>query len=221
MTNKKQMLTEQLGYIFAPPAYKHAPGSPELNVFLREHPTEKHFDPIRVQILVASDDVGVVETLVVELPWPKSESYRACAGRITLTDHKEKEVNMFCFGGSLAISPGKDVVACTLTSPAPIIELTFETSIYTRLAEECEILLAEREAAQAKQKGAYLKRLAAAEPAALYAACLLALQEKFKDFPHKEEFSIAQLTAFIKDEISVLQEQQRWPTAVLTLNDLL
>jgi hypothetical protein len=43
-----------LGYIFFPSELPHHPGHPRLDIILTEVPTERHFDPLKVQFQIVS-----------------------------------------------------------------------------------------------------------------------------------------------------------------------
>lgn len=171
--------TDQLGYNFFPPAAPHTVGHSQLKVVIRPAPTEAHYDPESLTCSVAGR-FGGVEPLRVHHPWLLDTAYRVCAGHVTLDDRKGKRVTAFTFGGELHIEAADQRTVCRLTSPAPILHHPrLEDSLERRLGEEVEILFAERRAAWLGAEEQFERRLAQADPLALYYACLTALGEKF------------------------------------------
>jgi hypothetical protein len=108
---------------------------------------------------------------------------------VIIEDRIGKAVEAFTYGGSLEIDTNEERTLCTLVSPASILDLSAEDDSLTRLpvthllAQETEILLAERRAAWAHNPEQYDRRLAGSDPASLYAACLQAILEKYRRFP--------------------------------------
>ncbi len=189
--------THELGYSFFPPGEPHEIGHPQLQIIIRPTPTEKHFDPEIVTCTVAPTSGGTDE-LRVHHPWVSEPTYRVCAGHVLIEDRKGKQVAAFTFGGALHIDSNDQRTMCRLTSPAPILQCSLTSDpLEVMLGEEVEILFAERRAAWLHDEDAFDKRLAAADPLALYQACLRALRDKFEQFPKWEEPIIAKLIHFL------------------------
>ena len=208
------------GFYFYSREYSESPGHPRLDVLLRSVPTGKHFDPEKLSIAVASEHRGA-ELLKINHPWPGQEQYRACAGRVILQDRKDKKVEAFTFGGELRIESEKTLTACFLTSPAPIIERIGTSSIPELLAEETEIIFAERRADWEPDQSTFKDRLRAADPFTLYCICLESLREKFERYPSKEDEFIQQFVLFLNTEIKTLHELDQWPVSLPTIADVL
>jgi len=208
------------GYYFHSREYSNSPGHPKLDVLLRSAPTGKHFDPEKLSITVASEDRGT-EFLRVHHPWPGQEQHRACAGRVILQDRKGKKVEAFTFGGDLRIESEDMLTACVLTSPAPLLERTGTSSIAELLAEETEIIFAERRADWEPDHSAFKDRLTAADPFILYCICLESLKEKFEQYPPREDEFIQQFVHFLNTEIKTLHELDKWPVSLPTIADVL
>lgn len=179
-----QPVNEQLGYRFHPPVSEHDLGHPQLDVVIRPTPTGEHFDPESVTCLMATPD-GSTRLYIVH-PWTQETAYRLCAGEIDIEDARHEHVKAFTFGGELRIDSDTRRTVCQIISPAPLLEHARQTlSPEEHLIEEVAILFAERRAAQ--DDDAFERRLAAADPTALYRACLNALNEKFAHFPATDD----------------------------------
>lgn len=199
-----------LGYRYFPEAYAGAPGSPRLDIFLRAQPTGRHFDPVEARFLVAS--AHGVEHLTVRRVWHGSDDpICVCADRVILRDHRGKVEEAFTFGGELRIQPGDALTTCSLTSPAPILEIEMQDTLPTILAEEVEVLLARRRGEQLRHLAAYEQKLSRVDPAVLYAACLSELEAKHRhrDSAETHEFVLAH---FLRAEIARLRESGGWPS---------
>ena len=176
-----QPANEQLGYCFHPPDNDQLIGHPQLDVVIRTTPTHEHFDPESVTCLVIS--ASGPSKLHITHPWTQDLVYRVCAGEIDIEDVRHEHVKAFTFGGELRLDSDAWRTVCQIVSPAPLLEHARQTlSLEEHLIEEVIILFAERRAAQ-KDDDVFDRRLASADPSQLYHACLVALDEKFADFP--------------------------------------
>lgn len=166
------------GYQFDPPAEANPLGYRKLTLTLRDKPSERQFDPERAEF-PAVNHQGDLEALTIFHPWPQSEERRVVVGRIVLLDHKGEKVEAFSFGGTLRLDARPDQLVAMLESPAPILALQSAHPPIARLAAEMEVLLAQRRAAWETQGHPETldARLAAADPSALYQACLQALSQ--------------------------------------------
>ncbi|MGA9532562.1 MAG: hypothetical protein WBR18_07585 [Anaerolineales bacterium] len=212
------------GYVFHSRSYPHAPGHPQLDVFLREEPTLRHFDPETVRLRVqtrATVGAGAPEDLIVHHPWTAYPSYTVYPGRIRLRDRFGKRQEAFAFGGSMTIQSGDDVTTCSITSPAPILELFSNRRLSDLLASEVEILWAEERAHAGVDRTTFENWLDEMDPSDLYAACLESLHRRFGASHHKELPHIQGLLSFVRDEIEALQQQGRWPANAATLQERL
>jgi hypothetical protein len=183
-------------------------------------PSGKHFDPERVRLSVVTEP-GNIEFIKVHHPWPLRTHYRSAAGRIILQDFKGRIVEAFTLGGDFRIHKENDLTTCVLTSPAPILELISISSIPEVLAEEIEILLAERRAAWDHDLSIYNKRLSAVDPLILYIACLEAIRDKIRHSPTGETSTKRELVQLIQVEIKTFHEPHEWPLYVPTIVELL
>jgi hypothetical protein len=168
----------EFGYQFDPPAPANPLAYRKLTVTLRDKPSERPYDPARVEF-PAVNRQGDLEALTIFHPWPQSEERRVVVGRIVMLDHKGENVEAFSFGGTLRLDAGPDRLVAVLESPAPVLALQLAHPALTRLAAEMEVLIARRRA-DWDTRGhpeTFEARLAAAEPWALFQACLLALHQ--------------------------------------------
>jgi hypothetical protein len=103
-----------------------------------------------------------------------------------MDDWKGKKEETFTFGGRLKIESTVKMTTCSLTSSAPILEISGATPLHALFIEEIEILLAERKAAYLSHHE-FEVHIIKAHPLKLYRACLEALIMKFENLPHKDE----------------------------------
>jgi hypothetical protein len=223
MPNNNQDVVDA-GYVFHPREYPHAPGHPQLDVFLRAEPTLRHFDPETIRLRVqtrASVGAGGPEDLIVHHPWAAYPSYTVYPGRIRLRDRFGKREEAFTFGGSMSIESGDDLTVCSIKSDAPILELFGDRRLSDLLASEVEILLAEERARAGLDRAKFESWLDEMRPSDLYAACLESLHRRFGASHHKELPHIQGLLSFVHDEIEALREQGRWPANAASLQERL
>ncbi|MCB9423245.1 MAG: hypothetical protein H6667_25840 [Ardenticatenaceae bacterium] len=215
-----QLSEPDFGYNFLPGTANRFPGHPQLDIILREVPTERHFDPEQVHFEAAQS--GRPEALTITHPWTGPRQHRICAGRIYIDDRKHKRVEAFSFGGTLEITTKHDLTICRLSSTTPILDMMELDSLSTTIATEAEVLLAERRADwDPKHPHTFEQHLATAVPLELYACILAALHEKFA--PHLEHFDQVyhQLVAFAAGEMAYLQQTGQWPAVVPPLTEIL
>lgn len=224
MTDKENRPAE-FGYHFFPKRYPHAPGYPRLDVDLIDVPTFRHYDPEYLDIPVARNtsagQTPRVEVLKIYHPWTLKGEYKVCAGPVVLTDRVGKEVEAFTFGGDLRIQLEENYTTCSHESPAPILEIKKGDDIPRILAEEMEIILAERRAAWIPNEEDYERRLVKADPLDLYIACLDFLREKYEKNSRKELPHTHHSLKFIHEEIDVLRKLGVWPFLVPRIDKLL
>lgn len=207
-----------LGYIFFPSELPHHPGHPRLDVILTKVPTERHFDPLKVQFQIVSSP-NHVNHLTIHHPWTVGEKYRVAVGRIFIRDRIDKTVEAFSFGGELKIFSDQNRTICALTSPAPIFDLYTAHNLPMWLTAEAEILLAQQRALGLLHHDAeFDTHLSSLDPLLLYASCLQALQER--SWPVPDEV-YGEGPHFVEAEIKRLQKAGEWPLLVPNLAELL
>jgi hypothetical protein len=170
---------EDFGYRFEPVCAADAPCHRKLTVVLRAEANDQHFDAEKLDCFAVNTQ-GDIDNLVVAHPWPFLDQYRVAAGRVTIIERgSQNKAQAFTFGSTLHLEQAADRVTALLESPAPVLALLPENPFLSRVAAQCEALLAERRAAWDMQgkRDEFERRLAKAEPAALYQAILQALAQ--------------------------------------------
>lgn len=204
-------LAEQngLGYWFSPPRRQSEPGYSRLDIVLREIPTEKHFDPEQVRVIVALQNGGEYRT--IEHPWSGEKSLRICAGPIDIMGQRDKRLEVFTFGGDLSIDVHERATNLIFTSPAPILKVRTMESEASLLAQEAEILIAERSAALEKTPGEFDRRLISANPIILYRAILHAILIRFQELHGSVSEAQFHLRHVLSEEARYLEETLNLP----------
>ncbi len=210
------------GYDFAPACPADHPCHRTLTVVLRPAPTERHYDPERAEWPVVSRD-GDLETLTLYHPWPESGAYRVAAGRVILADRKGKVVEAFSFGGALRVEAVAEHVIARLESPAPILPLLTPGSAAVLLANQVEILLAQRRAAWDSRGKPQLfeGRLAAADPHLLYVACLAHLHAELRGTHAPFADPEQKLSHLVRTAAREIKDAGHWPASASVLEELL
>ncbi len=217
---------EGLGYYFHPSDRSHSPGHPGFTVVIEATPTMEHFDPQYLQLPIRApselDQSDGVEMLKVHHPWPEDRGeFHVTPGSIIVSDRSWTKVEAFTFGGEMHVRTEEDRTRCEVESPAPILWLFEENLIPMMLAENVEMILAERRAIWHRRQEGFEARLARVQPSALYMACLGHLHTRFGASQHKELPRIQGFLEFIEDEIRVLRADGEWPEEVPAIDELL
>jgi hypothetical protein len=191
----------ELGYTFYPGRRPSEPGFSRLDIVLSAIPSEQHFDPRFVRLSVSSRLFGI-ETLRIRYGWKSSNHYQVLAGQIHIEDKIGKTVEVFTYGGDLDVD-ASDLKSTHLkiTSPAPIMGDFREHSAARIIAEESEILLAERRSAWEGKEEEYEERLANTDPRLLYYTCLISLQERIKRIHMGNPDEIQHVLGVIEEEL--------------------
>ncbi len=211
----------EIGYRFEPFADPRLPGHPKLQVVIYAQPTLQHYDPESIEVPIVTSSHHLESRLIRHLA-PRHETLRVCAGTIIIRDRVNKEVEVFSLGGELSIDSHFDHTVCTLISPAPIFDLLSEHSLSVLVAEEIEMLLAERRAAWAARPNLFDERLACAEPWLLFAACLKALSVRFAHHSVSIDDPDYHLIHFLRSEICLGPDGWISPSKIIpNLADLL
>lgn len=208
------------GYYLYPPLHPGDPGHRQLDIILRQNPTQRHFDPEQITLNIASP-IGGVEKLIIELPFSGNDHYQVVAGRIIMKDRLGKTTEIFSFGGRLTLTIEQDYTICMLRSAAPILDLLYQDSPAATLAQEVEILLAQRRAAWSNDLGLYEQHLAVVDPLVLYHACLDALREKLKHFPLNETLQLQKFIHLLKVESKSVHQEHHLQGETASLSELL
>jgi hypothetical protein len=221
MSLLEQALTANYGYFYHPPPGERLVGYPRLDFNLIAAPTGEHFDPQHATLYTITKQ-GRIESLTLSHPWHGSTRYQVCAGRVNLHDHSGENVAAYTLGGQLTLRDQGAYTHCSLTSPAPIIDLPHPGAISTLLASEIESLLAQRRAALRHQEGEFERRLATVEPLTLFVACLSTLEVKLCHLSaetHSQPYQ--DVLQLVRSNIHSLQKQGVWVEQLSTLDSIL
>ena len=164
----------------------------------------------------------VHERLLLRHPAYRSGTYRACPGRVSLCDRKNKCVVYFTYGGELTVTSTLERTTCILLSPAPLIEYMHGEHVQSCLAERSEVLLARRRAAWRHDRQEDDARLCQADPLMLYAASLQALGEQSQATPYSKRSPVdRRFTRYLRAEMRLAQQSPDWPDNAPALEDIL
>ena len=205
MNQHNLAIENNLGYVFTPGRRPSEPGYSRLDIALRDTPSEHHFDPSSVRAMVAHEQT--VDYWTIEHAWSGEKSLRICAGPLDLADRKNKRVEIFSFGGQLAIEGQDTLTSIVFTSPAPILILRAVESVSSLLAQEAEILLAQRCAALESHPGEFDRRLIEVDPMVLYRSILHAVLARLEALPRNDIELWQQFQHMLKVETRILQDE--------------
>ncbi|MCB9102379.1 MAG: hypothetical protein H6632_22770 [Anaerolineales bacterium] len=170
----------EAGYLLLEPLHPASPGGTRLLIALRQTPTERHYDPERIDLSRADAD-GCAGRVRLTLAALTSGNWPLCPGPVVLRDRFDKRVYFFSYGGALEIYTNAGMAVCVLTSPAPIVEMANEPdNVAEQLASETEALLARMHANWGRDDQGYQQRLVEIDPLELYAATIIHLLESYK-----------------------------------------
>ncbi len=212
------------GYQFYPSQYSPALGHPKVDIYLMSEPAGRFFDTFQAAFLVP--DQGDVKELLIEHPWNEwmgNPHVQILPGRFQL---REKDGDLhygFSLGGEIEIKNIEAATVCTVTSSAPIFNLSDDPdALGDVIANEVEGLLARREAAWGENVSGYARRLANAEPLSLFIAILHTLVQDFQNLPaavrsHGYQKILHQLNLAAK----ILEGAGKWPEKAPDIQDLL
>ena len=214
-----------LGYRFLPRIYPQSAGHPRLEIKISKAPTERHFDPEIVNLLVFSSTTHRhtqgIEHLKVYHPWSYQASYQVAPGMLIISDRKGKKVEAFTFGGGLKIDMDDESTKCIIESGAPIIEIDMIESTVMMLVEEVEIILAKRRAIWGHDEGEFESRLVNIPPSQLYATCIEELTMQFEHDHSGEMTEYHDLYEFILAEKLGLKNEGLWPERLPSISEIL
>jgi hypothetical protein len=198
----------ELGYVFYPSAEGFSIGYAELDVFVSDADAAEGFVPTEL-VLSTWDDLGPVDDPDLGGSDPASGAgimrtaifahtaagvqddvtCRVAPGFVTVQGKSGGELSAYCFGGSLVYRQKGNGLACRLTSPAPIFNLSEEglgwsengiLGIVDGLESEIPTLRAQIGADMANT---FDQRLARTDPRLLYAASLDLAYRSFQALP--------------------------------------
>ncbi len=219
---KQQYPTNNTNFGYTFTHEKHTPdaGFPNLRVFLRKVPSGVHFDPETMALTSVAN--GMPDDVVIHHPTQLHGNLQVLAGRVVLTDRRQKKVEFFTFGGRLIVDQQADYVECTLNSSAPIYLLDDRESAPALFAEDAEIMLAERRASYIPNEEEFDKKLVHVAPFDLFIAVLNEVAEKLEHLPYKRVKRLFKLHKYVSENLALLQsEEEMGYNKQLTLESIL
>jgi hypothetical protein len=208
------------GYQISPESDYYSAGYNELDIAIRERPTNRHYDPESVRLQVKDRD-GFASWITLELGSSFRDSRHVCPGRIILHDRVDKRVQFFSFGGSLEVSAEPGAVVYSLHSTAPVLGLSeLAQRVTDQFIFEIEAIMGERRANWGVNDAGFDQRLAEADPLPFYLASVFSILVRLKDIPALQQ-SLADLYAMLSRERAWLQEMDYWPASPPRLEELL
>jgi hypothetical protein len=220
MISNKVSPAIELGYWFSPSEWEHAPGGNRLDIVIKKSASGFQYNPKNIHLPVKSEK-DAIESLIIGQPWMFANTYRACAGLVEIIDWKDEKVEAYTFGGNLVIENHNGLTMCILTSSAPILDISSAATDLMMLIEEIEILYAERRAVMLSDSHTFERRLAIADPLALYLASIDALIGKIEHFSHKENSQYLRFLNYLHAEKSRLQDAGLRELDVPSLEEIL
>ena len=177
----------------------------QLWVWLRPRPTERHYDPERVECRVVLP-AGHLDRIAIRHPWTRSERYRFCVGGVNLEDRKHRRVHFYSFGGELTITATGNATLCRFSSEAPILALDEQNPLTGIFIDEVEAEWAAVRAAWVVEHrpGSFEGHLCQVAPLALYRACLSTVAEHLRLLHGDIATPVHQLVHFAEHELTDL-----------------
>jgi hypothetical protein len=208
------------GYQLFPESHYYSAGYNELDIFIREKPSDRHYDPESVRLQLR-DRYGFARWTTLEVGSAFKESRHVCPGRVILHDRVDKRVQFFSFGGSLeAVTNSGGVMYC-LRSSAPVLGLNQPAQRATdQFVFETEEMIGKLKAEWEVNDAGFDQRLAQVDPLQFYLASVFSVLAHLKDAPALQQ-SFAGLYAMLSRERTWLRETGHWPTSPLRLEELL
>jgi hypothetical protein len=196
----------ELGYWFYPSDWYHAPRGNRLDIVIKERASGLQFDPHSVHLPVKFEH-DTIESLIIGHSWAFANTYGACAGLVEIINPIGKKNEAFTFGGHLVIENHDGLTMCSLTSPAPILDISSATIDSMMLIDEIQILYAERRAALLSDPHTFERHLVNADPLELYIASLDFLIGKYEHYSHKGNPQSIRLLNFLHAEKCRLKKE--------------
>ncbi len=221
---KLNMMDYPPGYTFAASKYEPPLGHPGLDVYLSSEKLPRSFDARKARFLVFR--LGSIKELLVVHPWISFEGeqvIRVCPGRFKLSEDDEDFHYGFSWGGKLTIHNEEEFTHCVLTSSAPILNLEANPQTSgSMIANESEILLAERQAACGLGEFEFAERLAGIEPLTLFVSMLASINHQHKEIPPVARGSdYLALEHNLHTMIRILEQAGDWPAHVPLIEEIL
>lgn len=210
--------SDHLGYELYPPRRRSEPGYSRVDVWLSDRVSGKHFDPRQLRLPVV-DEIGYVNWMMIDHPYTGASRLRLCAGPIDLIGYAEKRLEIFSFGGELAIERYDESTLVVLKSESPFLVRFNVDAAPILLIEEAELLLALRRGVWDEHPGEFDRRLSIAEPLELYHAILQNIRIRLKGLPQARTESERHLLHQLRLECESIAKQAQMD--LRSLDDIL
>ncbi|MBN1311219.1 MAG: hypothetical protein JXB30_07355 [Anaerolineae bacterium] len=198
-----ESLERTVGYGFFERSRPTSPGYTKLQVLLCDKPGHGYYSPKFLRVSIMSK-ANMMEHLTVSHPWEEMESYQVTMDRVVLRDHQGRTIQAFTFGGELQVVNREDDTLCTLSSPAPILELVEDLSISTLFTTETEAALTTYRLAPETESTIFEQWMATNTPLTIYAASLQMVQSRLLEANLLDTTQV-QLLRMISAEIAALE----------------
>ena len=201
--------------------HPNSPGYSGLIIAIRPQPTQRHFDPEAIQLLLA-DAAGLVSQTTVHLASSLDGPRRVVPGHLVVSDRVDKRLGYYTFGACLTVFPTQEATYFAVQSSAPVLELSslFQTEVADQLAAVTEALLARLRVRWGRQESDFLQRLAQLDPLTFYMSTIHSILS-IHAHPANLRNGLRALYYHLRGEQRWLQETGRWPGQPQTLDQLL
>lgn len=212
------------GYQFHPSLYSPALGHPRVDIYLTSEPVGRFFDTFQASFSVISD--GNIKELCIEHPWEEwmgGQGAKVVAGRFHLREKDADALYGFSLGGEITIQNLGDATLCTLTSSAPIFNLSDNPeALGVGIANEIEGLLAKREAAWGENSSGYSQKLAEADPLTLFIVVIYHLELEIQSLPAAvRSHGYQEIFHQLKQARQILEQAGVWPEKIPDIQEIL
>jgi len=210
--------------VVSPFPYHPAVGIAGLKVYLSSAPQPRAFDAARLRLpVIRQDELQELEVEPSNIPLIEGNQLRIAAGRFALYDHTGHAQYGFTLGGQLELGSQDGLTVCTLHSTAPIFLLQEDPEAPdVLLADELDSLVARRRAVWGAKEEGFARRMLAADPMHLLAACLEKIEARLKRIlAHSHDDQYASIVHFIDHIRLTLKNAGKWPAVTPSIDDLL
>jgi len=208
------------GYCLYSRPHPRSPGFSRVLVAIRKAPTEAHFDPEVIELRLHEMD-GTTSRTALGLKPPFQDVRHFCPGEVIVRDRVNKHVSFFGFGGSVQAVTRRGETVYSLSSPAPILEMTrCLADIPEHLACEAEAIIKRAEAKWAPDLEDFEKRLAQMDPLVCYVSAVRSVLMQHRGSTKLRRGS-PQFYSDLQRERTWLTKVGHWAITPLTLEGLL
>jgi hypothetical protein len=211
---------ENLGYALLPKLHPESPGFSGLLVAIRQEPTNAHYDPESISLLIRNRN-SLASKISFTLTSFCADMVQVCPGTVILTDRRGKRIDFFTFGGQLETTDRPEERIFFLYSPVPILEIFNDLNSFSdQLAFEVEGLLARQHAQWARDDEGFARKMAQVDPTQLY---LASLHEILARYGHNRDLrnSWSDFYSKLLAEKQWLESEHQWTGIGPGLGDLL